>query len=145
RDRRIATLLGARRRSPAASSATLSGSRRVAADCRVPTHPAQTGARAPRRHRAAPRVSRWPNADARSRPMCRRGSRGFRAPPRYLLETRLAAAEPRQPTRGLALDQGFERLADERRFLADPGVELGVSEQLIVQGKCRPHFPDPLG
>src|SRR6516162_10565634 len=75
--------------------------------------------------------------------MYRPESLGFRPPPWDRLKIRLAAAETRQPARGLALDQRLERLADQRRFLAYPGVSLRLGQKRVVQSNRRPHFSPP--
>lgn len=58
-------------------------------------------------------------------------------PPRDRTQLRLAAAQPREPTCALALDQRAERLAHERGLLCRAREALRFREQVIVQGDVK--------
>jgi hypothetical protein len=55
-----------------------------------------------------------------------------RAPTRNRAKLGLCAAEPRQSTRSLTLDQRLQRLADERRLLLQSGIFSGFGQQFVV-------------
>lgn len=64
---------------------------------------------------------------------------GPRPPPTNSAELRLAATEPRETLRALALDQGVERKADERRLLLRPSEPLSFGNLLVVECDGRAH------
>ena len=69
----------------------------------------------------------------RPRRTCRPGSRRFCPPPARLSQARLAAAQTRQAACAFALDQCFEGLTDEGRFLLEAGIGLGLGQQCPPQ------------
>src|SRR5262245_59840296 len=63
-------------------------------------------------------------------------------PPRRRLGLGIGPAQPRQPPCRFPLDQRPQRLAHQRRLLAEPGKRLGLSEQVVIQGKRGSHAPN---
>src|SRR6266849_2229209 len=83
--------------------------------------------------------SGFPNEGGQSKSRYRRESIRPLPAARDMLQFRHGALQGCQSQGALPLDQGLERLTNQRRFLRHPGELLGDAYEIVIKRNCCPH------